>query len=238
MEKTARSSFYPAAGWVLAALWLLCLLPVILYQEMCFPAVFLSMGMRLVLTLALTIVNICFWRKKKWALWIVNGVMLMISALYLVLFSSLLMLKYGGPSEWKEAAGVGLSGIGMSRISEYDDHDNFLGDGTSMKVYSLSSREKGIARMQQGEGWRPLPLDENASRLAYGDEEHLPYLKDSQARTLAPKIQEGFWYFEDRQAQDEESKHSTDVFGRYSYNFTLAIYDANAERLYILKLDT
>lgn len=241
MKKTAEKSFYPAAGYVLAVAWLMCLLAVFLKEQFLLSGMIstiVCIVLTLVLTVVLTVLNICFRKKRAWLLWVINAVMMLVSALYCLLLAGLFTLVYGSPEQWKEAAELGLSGLEMSRISEYDDHDSFLGDGTSMKVYGFSYAEEAADRMEQAEGWHPLPLDDSVNRLVYGDEEHNSYLTDSQNRVLAPEVEKGFWYFEDRQAKNEKEKYSTNVFGRYSYNFTAALYDEQTGRLYVLKLDT
>lgn len=220
-------------GWTLAVLWGIAFL---LFAPLD-SGIIGIIGIQLVLTAALTGVNIYFRKEKNILLWIVNGLEFLPVVFYLILMMSLWQLENGTRQDRRDAARVNLSGVPINRISEYDDHDNFLGDGISMRVYGVS-KEESAERIKNAEGWRPFPLDRNAKKLLYGDPESLAYLHDSEQRTLAPYLENGYWFFEDRQAQDDEEKYSTDVLKRYSLNFTMALYDPVMERLYILDMDT
>lgn len=220
-------------GWGLAALWAMAFLLIAPLDS----GIVWIIGFQLVLTAALTGVNIYFREEKNILLWIVNGLEFLPAAFYLILMMSLWQLENGTRQDRRDAARVNLSGVSISRISEYDDHDNFLGDGISMRVYGVS-KEDNMEIIKNAEGWRPFPLDRTARKLLYGDAESLAYLHDCEQRTLAPYLENGYWFFEDRQAETEEEKYDTDVLKRYSLNFTLALYDPVMERLYILDMDT
>lgn len=111
-------------------------------------------------------------------------------------------------------------------------------------VLSFDEEEAGglKAQMEGRQGWHPLPLSENAGILVYGyDTEEMqtgPYLCDEQGQGVIPQIQNGYYYFYDRQSESTDAYDDTDVFDRGSYNFTLAVYDSDMDMLYYVEFDT
>ena len=144
--------------------------------------------------------------------------------------------------EITEALGVNVSG-GSIILSE-DSHGGFHGDGMTFIVLSFDEEEAGglKAQMEGRQGWHPLPLSENAGILVYGyDTEEMqtgPYLCDEQGQGVIPQIQNGYYYFYDRQSESTDAYDDTDVFDRGSYNFTLAVYDSDMDMLYYVEFDT
>ena len=61
-----------------------------------------------------------------------------------------------------------------------------------------------------------------------------PYLTDGEGDPLVPEIRAGFYRLIDRHAQAGE----TDLLGRASLNFTLALYDTDTDTLYYFEMDT
>ena len=144
--------------------------------------------------------------------------------------------------EITEALGVNVSG-GSIILSE-DSHGGFHGDGMTFIVLSFDEEEAGglKAQMEGRQGWHLLPLSENAGILVYGyDTEEMqtgPYLCDEQGQGVIPQIQNGYYYFYDRQSESTDAYDDTDVFDRGSYNFTLAVYDSDMDMLYYVEFDT
>lgn len=234
-NRRLNSKTYRIIGWVLTALWILCFFARLLFNP---NLVLAAVGGQMVIAVVLTVLNICFRKEKRWGLWLVNGLQLASAAVQLLIVLSLFSMLHGGPEVRKDAAQLDLSGVDISKISEYDSHDNFLGDGIGMKVYGVDP-EIAELRMQNSEGWHSLPLDQTTQKLAYGNEDETPYLIDSEGRTLVPEVQNGYWYFIDRHSQCKPGQqHNTNVLNRASLNFTLAIYNADTERLYVLDMDT
>ena len=234
-NRSKNPQLYPVIGWVLTGLWALCFFGVFIQNA---NVVLGALSIQTLIAVVLLVLNICFRKEKRWGLWIVNALQLAGGAVQLLLALSVYFLFYGGPDVRKDAARLNLSGVGIYKISKYDDHDDFFGDGIRMKVYGVEP-EKAELQMQNSEGWHSLPLDENAQRMVYGNENSGPYLVDSEGRTLAPEVQNGYWYFKDRHSQCAPGQqYNTDVLNRASVNFTLAIYNTQTERLYLLDMDT
>lgn len=237
-----QKHFYPAAGWILAVLCLMLLLLPAAAGEHSGKLVFAGFSLGAVLALVLTALNIRFWRKKQWVLWIANGLLLVFAAIPLFMFSSLQVLENGSPADQRAVKELGLSDVSARLETKYDSHGGFHGDGISMAVYALD-KDAAVGQLQTLPGWRKGPLDENASTLSYGsgtqaNRQQGPYITDQDSRPLVPQKDWAYWYFEDRQAEkSSDERYSTDVLNRSSLNFTLALYESSG-RLYVFKMDT
>ncbi len=134
-------------------------------------------------------------------------------------------LGYGGPiSDISDICGVDLSGATVE--SEVETRDDFLGDGMTQIVLQDSSIADDIEKSRL---WKPLPLSENLSTFVYQ-----PYNDE----ISIPEIENGYYFFYDRHPESKDHYDDSDLFDRYSFNFTLAIYDTDESRLYLLEYDT
>lgn len=121
----------------------------------------------------------------------------------------------------------------FSVVEEKDTHGGFHGDGT----YSLAldcSLNKEVA-MQMIKSWNAFPLSENLQTILYGSDAHSSLLAEE---TNIPEITNGYYYFCDRHSESRDASDDTDLFHRYSYNFTLMLYDSDTDRLYYVEFDT
>ncbi|MEE0077819.1 MAG: hypothetical protein ACLRQ9_00905 [Coprococcus sp.] len=89
--------------------------------------------------------------------------------------------------------------------------------------------------------WKELPLTENLTALVYGLEDETssigPYIsKDGVA--LFPEVENGYYYFYDRHSESTDHFDDTNVFDRHSFNFVIAIFDTDTNRLYYSRFDT
>lgn len=151
-------------------------------------------------------------------------------------------------------AGTGLKddiarplGIDISSaevISEEDDHGGFHGDGTAF--ISLDCSGTDIADQINADGnWASFPLDDTVRALVYGVEmqdgdseiQMGPYLTDEGGNPLIPEVENGYYLLIDRQAEEGKAT-GADILHRASFNFTLGIYDSDADILYYFELDT
>lgn len=122
--------------------------------------------------------------------------------------------------------GVDLSGGTV--LSEEDSHGGFHGDGFSLCVMQFEDGTVGAALSEHAQ-WKPLPLSPNLQTFVYQ-----PY--DSEISI--PAISRGYYYFYDRHAESRDHQDDTALLRRASFNFTLALYDTDEERLYLLEYDT
>lgn len=244
MCEQKKRNFYPTAGWILAGLCLiLLLLPAMLVgrSNQIDKIALAGFALGTVLVLVLAVLNIRFWRKKRWGLWIVNGLLLVFAAFPLLLFGSFWALEHGTPADRQSVQELGLSNVSPALEAKYDSHGGFHGDGISMEVYALD-RDAAVQPMHTLPGWRKGDLDQNTVILAYGDDvedgRQGPYITDQDSRTLVPQKDWDYWYFEDRQAEkNSDERYSTNVLNRPSLNFTLALYESSG-RLYVFRMDT
>jgi len=130
-------------------------------------------------------------------------------------------------------------GIDCSRgiANEYiETHGGFLGDGDTFIEIQFQN-EDFEKRIRESEGWRELPLTENLKIIIYGisDEE-----KDWESRVASeiPEIRNGYYYFEDRHSESMDKYDDSEIFDRSSYNYTIAVYDADKMILYYCEEDT
>ena len=122
-----------------------------------------------------------------------------------------------------------------SEVSHYDTHSG-NGDGTSCIVLSFSD-DSVLEEIESNTEWNAFPLDNATQTLVYGIEDETskvgPYLSDGDRNPLVPEIQNGYYRLIDRHSAEE-----TDILERYSFNFTLELYDTNTNTLYFCELDT
>ena len=127
---------------------------------------------------------------------------------------------------------------GGSQLAASDTHGGFLGDG--LTFVSLQFSDDRVAReLENRADWLPLPLSRTATALAYGLEEGDrgwgPYVTGEDGEALIPPVQNGRYYFLDRHS---DAGKEEDVLERRSFNFTLALYDADQNILYYAEMDT
>lgn len=123
------------------------------------------------------------------------------------------------------------------RANEYiETHGGFLGDGDTFIEIQFQN-EDFEKRIRESEGWRELPLTENLKIIIYGisDEE-----RDWGPRVAGeiPEIRNGYYYFEDRHSESMDKYDDSEIFDRSSYNYTIAVYDADKMILYYCEEDT
>lgn len=118
--------------------------------------------------------------------------------------------------------------LGRAELREFrDTHGGFHGD--TFAVVQLTQEQARDAESMMAYGapwWHPLPLTEDLTRVLWGD---------SPLCTDIPEVENGWYYFYDAQGHPyiEES-----IFSRHSFNFVLAVYDAESGIIYYYKLDT
>lgn len=116
-----------------------------------------------------------------------------------------------------------------SDVEFYEDtHGGFLGDGTTyirLKFYDGALPENFWYDVR----WHSLPLTENLAGW-------VPRINGEAACALG--VQTGWYYFRDRHSEAEHDWDDAPINGRFSYNFTLAVYNTDTQTIHFLKLDT
>ena len=119
-----------------------------------------------------------------------------------------------------------------------DTHGGFLGDGECYAEVKFPNNS--VSDIIKNE-WQKLPLTNNLNTVIYGGEvetEFGPGTVLSFVDDKIPEVKNGYYYFEDRHSDSTNKKDDTDILSRYSYNFTVAIYDLDTHTLYFYALDT
>ena len=120
-----------------------------------------------------------------------------------------------------------------------NNHGGLLGDGHYYVKLDCSNDYVNIKN--QINEWKQLPLTQNLDYMMYGreDTENITYVGDGIANELGiPKIKNGYYKFIDRHRETIDPTNDSALFDRYSYNFTLALYDLDTNILYYYELDT
>ena len=122
-------------------------------------------------------------------------------------------------------------------LEECDTHGGFLGDGTYYLIMDCSdNKEKALKLIK---GWNKLPLSRNLELTMFGGEKDgRKYSFGFAEEAKMPKIENGFYMFEDRHSESENSKDDSDLLSRASFNFSIAVYDCDTDIFYFFALDT
>jgi len=125
-----------------------------------------------------------------------------------------------------------------------DSHGSFNGDGiTYVEVmFPKGEKETITEEIENNEGWRKLPLTNNLHTAVYGKKSPSgstgPFVTDDDGNPLIPIVDNGYYFFIDRQEEGQEMKDDKKLLGGFSLNFTIAIYDTDNKILYYFELDT
>lgn len=137
-------------------------------------------------------------------------------------------------SQISQELGIDVSGGTM--VSSYDTHGGWLGDGTSFFAIQFENGAV-LEEIKISSEWSEFPLDDTVQALVYGFSDGTtqigPMLNDNEGHPIVPEIQNGYYLLIDRQNDATE-----DILHRYSFNFTLGLYDTDTNTLYFCKLDT
>ena len=118
-----------------------------------------------------------------------------------------------------------------------DTHGGFHGEGEYAAAIRFDTVHGAqlAERRQNTDGWKALPLEEELELLMYGGSRggssYGYYFAD---KAGIPKVENGGYYFIDRQQDTERAG----LLYRRSYNFSLAIYDSDENILYYCEIDT
>ena len=122
-------------------------------------------------------------------------------------------------------------------LEEKDTHGGFHGDGSYYLILDCSQnveKSRGIT-----ENWTPLPLSENLHIVMYGGEKDgINYGYNFAEEAHWPKIENGVYKFVDRHSESKNSSDDSKILDRYSWNFSIAVYDFDSDILYYFEMDT
>ncbi len=119
-------------------------------------------------------------------------------------------------------------------IEEIDTHGGFHGDGSYYLTLDCSKNQEKVIEIV--EDWNSFPLSENLHKAIY--EKHYGIVDEKKL----PKIENGYYKFLDRHREVSNEEISpfddSNLFNRYSYNYTVAIYNLDTQTMYYFEYDT
>ncbi len=121
--------------------------------------------------------------------------------------------------------------------TDKDEHGGFHGDGDYfVKAQCQDDFDNEIKKTGL---WKELPLTENLELIMYGGKkDDVTYVYELANNAGIPKIENGYYYFIDRHTESQNKYSDLDLFNRYSFNFTIALYDNDTNILYYYEFDT
>ena len=131
----------------------------------------------------------------------------------------------------------GFSKQRFTVVEEKDTHGGFVGDGSYYLILDCSDNTEDALSIVAD--WNELPLSENLNLIMYGGEKDgKTYGYDLSEEAHMPVIENGYYYFEDRHSEAKDVSDDSELFSRASFNFSLAVYDSETNRLYYFEFDT
>ena len=129
-----------------------------------------------------------------------------------------------------------------------DTHGGFLGDGETFLQLTFDQESAAALEeeISQAKGWQPLPLPDDLVRVLYGEEyeegdtvySYAPLAAGQDGEPLFPRVERGSCFFLDRHSESTDPYDASQLDQRYSYNFTVAVYDSESRTLYCFEMDT
>lgn len=122
-------------------------------------------------------------------------------------------------------------------IVDNNEHSGFLGDGEYYVKAECLDEEKNLTK--QVSSWNKLPLSENLQLIMYGGhKDGIEYGYELAKKLDIPEIKNGYYFFIDRHSESKDKFNDENIFDRYSFNFTLAMYDSDFNVFYYYEFDT
>lgn len=126
-------------------------------------------------------------------------------------------------------------------IEQTDDHGGFHGDGKRFAKIEFDKENslKVLSQIEKGGRWKKMPLTENLNLIMYGGvKNNIEYGYKLAKEFGIPEIKNGYWCFIDRHFDSTNTESDTEIFDRYSFNFTISMYDIENNTLYYCEFDT
>lgn len=155
----------------------------------------------------------------------------------LIAFVFLLSLESIGNYVSESREYFGFTKKDFSVVEEIDTHGGFLGDGSYCLILDCSGNRENA--LEQVKNWNKLPLSENLNLVMYGGEKDgISYGYNLAEEARIPRVENGYYIFNDRSSESKDSADDSELFNRYSFNFSIAVYDSDTDRMYYFEFDT
>ncbi len=155
-------------------------------------------------------------------------------------FSIILCVILSGCSmvESRQTNFLGFEIGDFTTVEEADTHGGFHGDGSYYLILDCS--ENATLAREIVKDWKPFPLTESLELAMYGGTRGIVSYDGYRFAEEAhwPRINNGVYRFVDRHSDSTDQGDDTDLLNRASFNFTIAAYDFDTNRLYYFEMDT
>lgn len=141
-----------------------------------------------------------------------------------------------------QTLGVDVSSAAV--LQSMDSHGGLHGDGSTYREMKFANGEGQTftKELENNTAWGKLPLTDNLNIAVYGKESTSesigPFVTNDNGEAYFPLVDNGYYFFLDRQSESKDVKDDTNLLNRNSFNFTIAIYDTDNQILYYYELDT
>ena len=120
---------------------------------------------------------------------------------------------------------------------EADTHGGFHGDGSYYLILDCSENQERSHEIIAD--WQALPLTENLQIVMYGGvKDNVSYGYGFAEEAHWPDISNGVYKFVDRHSESTDESDDTNLLDRFSFNFSIAVYDLDTDTLYYFEMDT
>lgn len=143
---------------------------------------------------------------------------------------------------------LGTDASDFSVTTYYETHGGFHGDGETVLIMALTpEQEERLLKDTENHFCRfDLPFSNAISAVLYGgymdhggvERYHSPLFTRDNGDPIVPEITNGFYLFYDRHSESTDPSSDFRLHYRSSWNFDLAVYDADTQTLYYLVFDT
>ena len=129
-------------------------------------------------------------------------------------------------------------------LQNLDSHGGFHGDGSTYIEMEFGDDENivFVEELENNTSWSKLPLTDNLNIAVYGkktiSESIGPFVINDKGDACFPLVDNGYYFFLDRNSESKDEKDDTNLLNRNSFNFTVAIYDIDKKVLHYYELDT
>lgn len=126
-------------------------------------------------------------------------------------------------------------------ITYTDNHGGFHGDGSAIGTVYLDeiSAVAIVEEMKENKHWNQLPLTEDIALIMYGGIRNNRVYGHNLAEEVGiPEVINGYWMIIDRFDNQNRVYSDKDILGRYSFNFTVGIFDMDESILYYYEFDS
>lgn len=161
--------------------------------------------------------------------------------IFIFVIAIILPLFFSQSINKRMSKSLGIDIPGNIIIDYEDTHGGFHGDGetTAIIQFDKSIAENVRSEIEKNMDWNSLPLRENHDILMYGGVKEGVHYSYNFAEILnMPRIENGYWFYEDRRPESGLSREDRNLFPKNSFSFTIGIYDLDTDTLYYLEDDT